>query len=297
MYDQILRTPDLVMISMEGDEYTARPASETVSVKDIQVTTALKPDGLHVMLTALTTPVRILRLRWKTQLPTDVRILGDAWERTYGDAGWSSMVPYRAMPWYFLIQNGENIAGYGVKVRAGAMCFWQADPAGITLWMDVRSGGDGVILGGRTLEAAVVVNETYHDISAFEAARKFCSEMCTDPRFPDEPVYGSNNWYYAYGISSEEEILKDTDYLVRLTEGLVNRPFIKASRPASGSVPFSIPARIFLMNGGSPPALWTLPIPACSAECAKTSPACANGVLASSNTTSPPLTASESGDL
>ena len=92
--------------------------------------------------------------------------------------------------------------------------------------MDVRSGGDGVILGGRTLEAAVVINETYHDISAFEAARKFCSEMCTDPRFPDEPVYGSNNWYYAYEISSEEEILKDTDYLVRLTKGLVNRPFM-----------------------------------------------------------------------
>ena len=46
MYDQILRTPDLVMISMEGDEYTARPASETVSVKDIQVTTALKSDAL-----------------------------------------------------------------------------------------------------------------------------------------------------------------------------------------------------------------------------------------------------------
>ena len=123
MYDQILRTPDLVMISMEGDEYTARPTSETVSVKDIQVTTALKPDGLHVMLTALTTPVRILRLRWKTQLPADVRILGDAWERTYGDAGWSGMVPYRAMPWYFLVQDGENVAGYGVKVRAGAMCF------------------------------------------------------------------------------------------------------------------------------------------------------------------------------
>ena len=213
MYDQILRTPDLVMISVEGDEYTSRPASEIVSVKDIQVTTTLNPDGLHVVLTALATPVRIIRLRWKTYLPTDVRILGDAWERTYGDAGWSGMIPYRAMPWYFLVQNGENVAGYGVKVRAGAMCFWQADPAGITLWLDVRSGGEGVILGGRTLEAAVVISEAYHGISAFEAARKFCGEMCTDPKFPDEPVYGSNNWYYAYGISSEEEILKDTDYL------------------------------------------------------------------------------------
>ena len=75
MYDQILRTPDLVMISVEGDEYTSRPASEIVSVKDIQVTTTLNPDGLHVVLTALATPVRIIRLRWKTYLPTDVLIL------------------------------------------------------------------------------------------------------------------------------------------------------------------------------------------------------------------------------
>ena len=65
MYDQIIRTPDLVMISMEGDEYTARPASETVSVNDIQITTKVRPDGLHVSLTASKTPVRILRLRWR----------------------------------------------------------------------------------------------------------------------------------------------------------------------------------------------------------------------------------------
>ena len=43
--------------------------------------------------------------------------------------------------------------------------------------------------------------------------------MCTDPIFPEFPVYGSNNWYYAYGDSSEEEILSDTDYILKLTEG------------------------------------------------------------------------------
>jgi alpha-galactosidase len=50
--------------------------------------------------------------------------------------------------------------------------------------------------------------------------------MCTDPIFPEKPVYGSNNWYYAYGHSSQDEILADTDYLISLTEGLENRPFM-----------------------------------------------------------------------
>jgi alpha-galactosidase len=42
----------------------------------------------------------------------------------------------------------------------------------------------------------------------------------------DFPVYGSNNWYYAYGDSSEEEILSDTDYILKLTEGVKNPPFM-----------------------------------------------------------------------
>ncbi|MFR7899899.1 MAG: hypothetical protein ACLU6Y_08720 [Ruminococcus sp.] len=35
-----------------------------------------------------------------------------------------------------------------------------------------------------------------------------------------------NNWYYAYGDSSEEEILSDTDYILKLTEGVKNPPFM-----------------------------------------------------------------------
>ena len=54
----------------------------------------------------------------------------------------------------------------------------------------------------------------------FETAQKFCEKMCADPIFPEFPVYGSNNWYYAYGDSSEEEILSDTDYILKLTEGV-----------------------------------------------------------------------------
>ena len=52
--------------------------------------------------------------------------------------------------------------------------------------------------------------------------RNSVQKMCTDPIFPEFPVYGSNNWYYAYGDSSEEEILSDTDYILKLTEGVKN---------------------------------------------------------------------------
>ena len=62
--------------------------------------------------------------------------------------------------------------------------------------------------------------------NGFEAVKDFCKIMCENPRLPKTPVYGSNNWYYAYGESSEEEILADTDYVVSITEGAENRPFM-----------------------------------------------------------------------
>lgn len=71
---------------------------------------------------------------------------------------------------------------------------------------------------------AELVSMEAEGTDSFLAAREFCRMMCTDPILPDFPVYGSNNWYYAYGDSSEEEILKDTDYVLELTKGVSNAP-------------------------------------------------------------------------
>ena len=40
------------------------------------------------------------------------------------------------------------------------------------------------------------------------------------------PVYGSNNWYYAYGHSSHEEILGDTRIVAEQSAGLDNLPYM-----------------------------------------------------------------------
>lgn len=172
-------------------------------------------------------PLCFLRVRWQHKFPAGTRFCGDAWERTYGDAAWRGFEPSRMMPWYFFAQLPDAaVAACGVKVRPGCFAAWTADPDGVTLWCDVRSGGRGVLLNGRTLAVAEVVSELYSGISAYAATRKFCAQLCPDPIFPAAPVYGSNNWYYAYGNITEASVLEDCRYLAELTAGLENRPFM-----------------------------------------------------------------------
>jgi alpha-galactosidase len=168
-----------------------------------------------------------LRVRWNFAIPSKTLFCGDAWERTYGDSQWRSFDPGRMMPWYFWASLPDGRTGCcGVQVRPSCFAAWSADPAGITLWCDIRSGGKGVILNGRTLVVAQIKSSVYDGCSAFEAAREFCIQLCPDPIFPPTPVYGSNNWYYAYGDITEASVLEDCRYLAELTAGLSCRPFM-----------------------------------------------------------------------
>ncbi len=107
------------------------------------------------------------------------------------------------MPWYFMAYDGSRTHGYGVRTGPKAFCFWNADAEGISLWVDVRSGGVPVQLGDRSLEIAhVVCREGKSGESPFQATKAFCSQMCLTPRLSDKPVYGTNDWNYAYGKNS-----------------------------------------------------------------------------------------------
>nr|WP_239455265.1 alpha-galactosidase [Bifidobacterium pullorum] len=167
-------------------------------------------------------------LRWTGPQPA-----GDAsrpdWDPILpgGPLGFEGMRPNRIMPWYFLVACADGtVAGYGVRVRPNALCFWQADTAGLTLEMDVRNGGAGVVLDDEPLDLATVVARAYDDADSFEAARRFCTAMCDDSLLPDGPVYGSNNWYYAYGVSSADNIAGDAAYLASLTADNAVRPYM-----------------------------------------------------------------------
>jgi len=132
------------------------------------------------------------------------------------------------MPWYFLVWDGVATHGYGVRTGAACICHWQADAGGITLWLDIGNGGGGVELGERRLEAATIVFRKGHPgESPLDAARAFCRMMCDQPILPAKPIYGSNNWYYAYGQNtSAGASLKDAALLAGLAPANSgNRPF------------------------------------------------------------------------
>jgi len=225
MFETILRTPDLVMVE-RAQAMPDAASPEVFRLNDVAVATETRDGALAVRLTASDTPVSKVRLRWHFARKLSGQVLGDAWERAYGDLEWKNITPWQTLPWYALVTDGGATAGYGVKVRPGAICSWQIDPEGITLWLDVRSGGVGVRLDGRTLAAAEVVSEVYEGMSAFEATQAFCRRMCTDPILPTKPVYGANNWYYAYGRSSAEDVLADAAYISSLTQGVEYRPYM-----------------------------------------------------------------------
>ena len=86
-------------------------------------------------------------LRWPEKLPSDALILGDAWERSYGDLQWRHQQPERLLPWYFLAHSAAGTFGMGVDVQPNAFCAWTVDGDGFTLWLDLRNGGGAGAFG------------------------------------------------------------------------------------------------------------------------------------------------------
>jgi alpha-galactosidase len=220
------RAPDAVILQTETDYAPLQSAGGRWEAADMVVTLLERPGALRVRLAAPATPVKRLHLRWRGDLSGTRLLLGDAWERGYGDLEWRGFVPDRLMPWYVLAWDGERTHAYGVATGAAAFCGWQADEGGLSLWADVRSGGVGVQLGERTLDVCdVICRAGSSGESSFTALHAFLRQLCPAPRLPAHPVYGSNDWYWAYGHNSAASALADARRIVELSPTGANRPF------------------------------------------------------------------------
>ena len=224
----IQRPPDLVIASLESGPVPLTREGRRWNGAGVSVYTEPAADGMPVRIEAPKASLIRLHLRWRAVVPGRWRILNDQWERSYGDLEWRGVIGERVLPWYFLAFDGRATHGYGVATAASCFAFWQTDPAGISLWLDLRNGGSAVRLGSRTLEAAVVrVRRGSPDESAFQSARRFCHMLCAQPRLPSTPVYGGNNWYYAYGRNcSAAAIERDAGLMAELAPSGSNRPFM-----------------------------------------------------------------------
>jgi hypothetical protein len=187
-----IRMPDQTSVIFDSDTTITESAQRGISLA-----CDITPDkGLKVSVTAGKTPLQYILLRWnfsEGDIPSgSIKVLGDEWERAYGTMEWRSINPDVFMPWYFFITNSSDTVetadrrtcAFGVKVRPNSLCFWNLDSAGVTLWIDIRNGTKGVILSGRTLEAATVVFGDYSGISAFEAGKASAKRCAATESFP-----------------------------------------------------------------------------------------------------------------
>jgi alpha-galactosidase len=227
-YVEILRPPDSATAFVETETVPLSRDGVRWTSSGILVRTEPDRSSLPVHIEAPSVALSRVRLRWRTAVPERWRILGEQWERSYGDLEWRGMVGERVLPWYFLAFDGQATHGYGVATGCCSFVFWQVDPDGISLWLDVRNGGGAVQLGQRVLTAAtVIMHRGTRGENAFESARHFCRALCTSPRLPAAPVYGGNNWYYAYGRNcSAADVERDAALMAELAPAGGNRPFM-----------------------------------------------------------------------
>ena len=193
---------------------------------DTVVQTAVNGDTLDLYVTATNDKVKFIELEWNFESDSGLYVLGDAWERSYGELEFKKLADNnRCMPWYFIATDKTSCFCFGVKTQPNAFISFNYTESGIKALVDCRNGGCGVELGGRKLHLATFVYKKYDSGDVYAALCDYCRTLCDNPILPKEKIYGGNNWYYAYGKSSYEEILSDTKCQAELAKGIDNKPF------------------------------------------------------------------------
>ncbi len=223
----LLRSPDSITVITEEGRRALRPARKGIwEGGGVELSTSVHHQALRVALTAPKVAVKQIHFHWRGPIASMQQGLGDAWERGYGDLEWRRPDPARVMPWYFMAFDGKTTHGYGVKTGGAALCYWKTDDQDINLCADVRCGGTGVQLGARQLEVGHVVCRRGAKVeSPFQATRAFCQQMCPQQRLPKSRVYGTNDWYYAYGNNSTADALENAQFTGSLSPKGSNRPY------------------------------------------------------------------------
>jgi alpha-galactosidase len=263
----LLRVPDSVTAYSRLEEplRLQRSGSEWHG-HGVSVESKAGREELTIGVAAPQVELKFIHVRWSMAVAKGLIALGDHWERSYGDLVWRNVIPERVMPWYFATDDGSVCHAYGVKTGAGALCFWQLDPQGVSLWLNTANGGSGVRLGQRKLAAATVITRRGSDGEGPTGAlHDFCRQMCSQPTLPMEPVYGTNDWYYAYGKNTARQILKDTEFIAELSASNAVRPFSVIDMGwADGSKAYGSMARLAenMRSRRARPGIWIRPLEA-----------------------------------
>lgn len=221
-----MNLPNSLTAVLDGQRVVLSGQKHSWSHRDLMIELVQQESGLWVEIQCQHSGLESVTLHWRQKTAEDLRVLNDHWERTCGDVSWHAPSESEQLPWYFMTYDGKRATGVGVRTGPAAFCFWRIGTDELSLTLDARSGGGPVRLGSRKLRAAEIVTLMGEPgESPFQTGRRFMKAMCPKARMPVEPVYGINDWYFAYGNTSAELILEHTRHMAPLAEGLANRPF------------------------------------------------------------------------
>lgn len=196
------------------------------SAMDTRIETQVHGNELELYITATQDKPRFVTLHWDADTNDDIMVLGDVWERSYGNLEFKKLKENdRYMAWYFIATDMKKSFCFGVKTQPNSFVSFKYDKNGITALIDCRNGGNGVHLEGRKLLLATFVYSEYDNTDIIGNLRDYCKKLCDNPILPSYRVYGGNNWYYAYGKSNYKQIVSDAKLQVALAEGIDNKPF------------------------------------------------------------------------
>lgn len=207
------------------NNFTARIICDS-AVTDTHIDTLVSENQLELYITATKDRPRFVELHWDAEATSEQYVLGDTWERSYGNLEFLKFSENdRYMPWYFMATDKNESFCFGVKTGCNSFVSFRYDADGITALVDCRNGGNGVHLNGRKVHLATFVYEKYDNGNIYECLKDYCKKLCDKPLIPKEKIYGGNNWYYAYGKSNYNQIISDAKLQVELAKGIDNKPF------------------------------------------------------------------------
>lgn len=221
----LLRTPDFVLGATENSPFRFEEKAEWQSCP-IKYDYQVQSDSAKITVYPSGSPVKFLKLRFNGDCLFVDKVYGDQIERA-GDTcylEWRSVMPHRMMAWYFIVKGKDCYKGYGVKTGADCFAYWQIDARGITLFLNLCNGNNGTNLQAPLLACEVVEYAGKVGENAYSVHKNLCKKMCDCPVLPKSPIFGVNNWYWAYGNISKDGVLQETDYLMEMTDGVKNRP-------------------------------------------------------------------------
>lgn len=223
----ILRQPDRVTGATDATAY--RFEEDLNSLCPVQYDFTLEDHCAKITVYPSGSPVRFLKLRFRGDLSFVDAVCADEWARCTGTDNpiqWCSMMAHRKLPWYCYLRAGNRLGCYGVKTGPNCFAFWQADTHGLTLFLNLMAGSCGADLKEPIVACRIVELFSQPDETPYQAAAAFAKCMCDDPVIPKEPVFGVNNWYWAYGNITRDIVMDETDYLMEMTRDTQHRPYM-----------------------------------------------------------------------